>query len=88
MCRNLNKPIPEKLANPPQITLGDEFYLEAYLELDTERSKSMGIERIPFSSIVLYGQFYGLSFDECSELLFVVRLIDNAMVKYYNEKNK
>lgn len=86
MCRNLGKPIPDKLANPPQIAEIHYFYLDAYFELDTERSKSMGMERIPFSRIVDYAKFIGLSLQECNDLITVIRLVDNGVIKYNNEK--
>jgi hypothetical protein len=88
MCVNLGQPIPDKLANPPQIADSIYFYLEAYFELDTERSKSMGTERIPFSRIVNYAKHVGLSHSECNDLISIIRLVDNGMIKYYNEKEK
>lgn len=85
MCINLGKPIPDKLANPPQIALGTEFYIGAYFELDTERSKSMGTERIPFSSILYYGQYMGFIDDALDDFVYLMRAIDNAMLKQENE---
>lgn len=86
MCINLGQQIPDKLAKPPLVADRDYLYLDAYFELDTTRSRAMGIERISFNSIVKYAEFIGLSYTECSDLISIIRLIDNSMIKYYNEK--
>jgi hypothetical protein len=88
MCRNLGHAIPQRIADSPQIALGNELYIAAYIELDTERSKSMGSESIPFSAILRYAKYVELHADEISDLVYVIRKIDNAMIKYSNEKNK
>jgi hypothetical protein len=54
------------------------MYLEAFYELDTERSHSMGgFARIPWSSIVRYGSYYNY---DVAELLFFIRRMDDAHI--------
>jgi hypothetical protein len=68
-------PIPDDLAVVPTLPLGLVGYLDAFYELDTERHHGQGLMRIPWGSIVRYGQHYGYNVDE---LLFFIRRMDDA----------
>jgi hypothetical protein len=68
--------VPQVLTEQPVLPIGLVMYLEAFYELDSERSHSMGaLARIPWSKIISYGKHYGY---DTEELLFFIRKMDDA----------
>jgi hypothetical protein len=67
--------LPKQISNQPVLTNDLLVYLDAFYELDTERSHGMSLVRIPWSSIVNYGDRYGF---DITELVFFVRKMDDA----------
>lgn len=69
-------PLPEVIAQQPTLPLTLLCFLEAFYELDTERSHAQGsLSRIPWSSIIGYARHYGMDEDET---LFFIRSMDDA----------
>jgi hypothetical protein len=61
------------------------FYLECYIDLSTERqSGGFGLPPIPFSKIISYQQYFGLSEDFTG----IIRAIDLLYLKQVNDKSK
>lgn len=69
---------PQVLVEQPKLPVGLLMYLEAFYELDTERSHGMSLTRIPWSSIIRYADRYG--YDE-DEMLFFIRKMDDALLE-------
>lgn len=67
--------VPEQITNAPKVTMDLLCYVDAFYELDTERSHGMALVRIPWSAIVAYGDRYGFDVDE---LVFFIRKMDDA----------
>ena len=70
----------ENVGKQPRLPLGLLMYLEAFYELDTERSHTvtmhgMSVARIPWSRIVQYADHYGM---DAEELLYFIREMDDA----------
>lgn len=80
-------PIPDKILNAPILREDLTFYLQAYLELETERPVGFGLYRIPWHSIMQYGEYYQLTEDEADRLLFFIRQIDNAIINKYQAEH-
>jgi hypothetical protein len=70
--------VPEQISNVPKVTSDLLCYVDAFYELDTERNHGMGLVRIPWSSIVAYGDRYGYDVDE---LVFFIRQMDEAHIE-------
>jgi hypothetical protein len=69
---------PQVLSSQPRLPVSLVMYLEAFYELDTERSIGPGVMgRIPWSKIILYGEHYGFDLDE---LVFFIRKMDDAFI--------
>ena len=71
---------PKVLTVQPRLPVGLVMYLEAFYELDTERTHTMGphgisVARIPWSRILRYAEHYDYDVDE---LLFFIRKMDDA----------
>ncbi len=71
--------VPEQLAKQPVLQSNLIGYLDAYYELDTERSHQMGLMRIPWSKIVGYGERYGFDIEE---LVYFIRKMDDAQLEH------
>lgn len=82
------QPLPDRIANAPELFTGLELYLEAFFELDTERSHGMGITMIPWSSIKFYCQAYKLSSEQAEDLVYFIRSMDIAHTKRLSDKAK
>lgn len=81
------EPIPERIANAPQIPFGSMFYLQAFFDLDGERAQGyMSQGRIPWSAIVGYGEYHDLTPEEIDILLHYVRALDNENLRWISER--
>ena len=69
--------LPQVLTNQPKLPVGLLMYLEAFYELDTERTHRFALARIPWSKIIKYADRYG--YDE-DEMLFFIRKMDDALL--------
>jgi len=83
-CLRFNEPIPERIANKPELLKGLNVYLQAFLDLDSDRLN----EVISWSSIITYAGYYGFDFEQTEDLIFFVREMDTAYLKHMNKKNK
>lgn len=81
-------PIPEKILNSPELLAGLELYLNAFFDLDSERSHGTSLSPIPLSSVLEYARFF--DFDECQteNLVFFIRQMDNVHLKRLDNKMK
>jgi hypothetical protein len=71
--------IPEDIATQPILPSNLIGYLDAFYDLDTERSHGQhGLTRIPWSKITRYGEFYRYDLDE---LHFFIRRMDDALLE-------
>jgi len=83
-CLRFKTPIPERIANKPELLKGLDIYLQAFLDLSSDRTN----EVIAWSSIVTYAGYYGFDFEQTEDLIFFVRAMDEEYLKYVNRKNK
>lgn len=81
-------PIPEELI-PPKLDICNEFYFEAFNELDSERSRfDGGIGAIPWSKIKLYADMYFDKFEDYKNFLDIIREVDGFWVSEINKKTR
>lgn len=75
------QPIPERINNAPELNAGLQLYLEAFFDLDSERSQGLGLSPIPWSSIKYYAEAY--DFDEYQTycLFLFIKKMDSAHLK-------
>lgn len=79
-------PLPDRIANAPELFLGSEFYLQAFFDLDSERSHGMGLVHIPRSAIRDYAIEYELDENETDDLHCYIRAMDNVNLKYLEDQ--
>lgn len=80
--------MPERIANAPELKSGLQLYLQAFFDLDAERTHALSLTPIPWTSIKAYAEFYAFDIEQTEDLLFLIRRMDNAHLKRLAEKNK
>ena len=83
----MGQPLPDFIANAPKLEIGLQFFLQAFFDLDTERSHSMGVTLIPWSSIKDYAFTYELNTEDTEDLIYLVRQMDLEHTKRLAKKN-
>lgn len=73
-----------KAEDEPQDLLGLDTYLDAFRELGTCRSNSMGLGPIPFTAIVEYSRLYDVG--DFEEFNYIIRRMDNALLDSDSKK--
>lgn len=66
--------------------VGDEFYINAFRLLSTERQIGMELGEIPWSKIVEYGCRAGLDQDMVDALVFIIREMDGAYLDWMQKE--
>lgn len=82
----LGQPLPERIANAPELFLGSELYLCAFFDLDSERSHGMGLTRIPWSRIKDYAIAFDLDEQQTEDLLYYIPKMDNANLQRLSDE--
>lgn len=86
-CMRERLPLPESIANAPQLHLGLELYFDAFFDLSTCRTVGLaGAGPIPWSSIRDYAVTFELSEEQMEDLFYYVRVMDNAFMAYHRPK--
>lgn len=82
------QPIPDRVANAPRLMPGLELYLNAFFDLDSERTHGFSLSPIPWSAIFRYGKAYGFDKEQQEELIYFVRKLDQAHLNRLSKKQE
>lgn len=86
------QPIPNRIANAPELQPGLEIYLQAFIELDSERSHVNGVVAIPTLKIIEYAKAFDFNQEQKEDLLYLIRAVDSAhckkLISEFKAKNK
>jgi len=82
------EPIPDRIVNAPELHLGCELYLQAFYDLDSERTHAMGLTAISWSSMMQYAIMNDLDEEQTESLIYHVRRMDQDHLKRLAKKNK
>lgn len=80
--------MPDRIANAPVLFPGLQIYLQAFFDLDFERSHSMGATHIPFSSVVDYARAFEFDEEMTEDLIYFIRQMDIEHVKLIAKKQE
>lgn len=80
------QPIPDRIANAPELELGLQLYLQAFFDLDSERSHAMGITAIPWTRMKDYADAYEFDEEQREDMFFFVRKLDSEHMKRLAKK--
>lgn len=77
------QPLPDRIANAPELQAGLQLYLQAFFELDSERNE---LSPIPWSSIADYAAAYDFDEEQTADLFDIIRKVDAAHINRLAEK--
>lgn len=81
------QPLPDVIANAPELLLGLDAYFEAFVELSTCRGLGMSAGPIPWTAIDRYAQRHGYSDEGFDYLVRMVRAMDEVFLAHSRRKN-
>lgn len=82
------QPLPDRIQNAPELRIGLDFYMQAFFELDYERTHIFSPTPIPRRSIREYAFDLELDETQTEDLFFFIRKMDNEHLKRLSEKMK
>ncbi|QBZ71727.1 hypothetical protein [Pseudomonas phage KP1] len=82
------QPLPDRIANAPELELGLHLYLQAFFDLDSERTHAVGLTPIPWTSISEYARVFEFDEEQTEDLFFFVRKLDSEHMKKLEAKEK
>ena len=77
-----NQPLPDPIANAPEIPLGLGFFYKAFQELSSERMDGP----IPGSAIRSYNRDEDITGELADDVKYHVRNLDNTLLEYRRKK--
>lgn len=81
-------PIPDAIANAPEVETGLEFYLQAFLDLDSSRSLGLSMGPIPWTAINEWAKRHEVEDQEdFDDLVYMVSRLDAQWVVMKNGKS-
>ncbi len=81
-------PLPERIANAPELQEGLQLYLQAFFDLDSERSHALAPTAIPFTSVAAYARAFKFDEEQTEDLVFFIRRMDTEHLKRLAKKQK
>ncbi|RKW55983.1 MAG: hypothetical protein D8B57_02400 [Prevotella sp.] len=75
-------PLPESIANAPDLQIGLELYLEAFMDLTTTRQLGMAAGPIPWNYIREWGVYNELNAEQMDSLFYHIRHMDEAYLEH------
>lgn len=82
-------PDAKALADEPQLSYIESYYMKIYCELTRSRQSTMSVGNIPISEIQSYCEMFGITdYGERSEIVYLVGQLDDELVSYYSKETK
>lgn len=81
-------PLPDRIANAPELIPGLELYLNAFFDLDSDRTHVFAPTAIPWTSIHNYAVAFELDEQQTEDLFLFVKAMDSKHLKRVAEKMK
>jgi hypothetical protein len=85
-ARQAGHPIPARILNAPELREGLQLYLQAFFDLDSERSHATAPTAIPWSSVQYYASTYDFNEEQAEDLHFFIRRMDSEHLKRIDAK--
>lgn len=82
----LKRPIPDKIANAPELKTGHELYYVAFLELNSCRQIGFSIGPIPWTAIRDYCVEHEIEGEQKDDLFDCVQALDRAYMDWYQKE--
>lgn len=88
MARKTGMPLPDKIANKPELIGGLEIYWKAFVELSSDRQIGMAEGPIPWSSMNMWAIRHGIYGDDFDRFIAILRSLDEAYLQKQNKSRK
>lgn len=82
------KQLAGSVAETPELRPGLQLYLEAFFDLDSDRTHNEGLSPIPWRSIKEYAETFGFDEEQTADLFYFVRELDGEHLKRLAAKMK
>ena len=87
-ARKMGMPLPDSIANKPQLSAGLELYWKAFCELSSDREIGMAEGPIPWSSMDRWAIRHGIYGDDFDRFVGVIRGLDEVYLKKQHTTQK
>lgn len=84
----LGTPLPDRILNKPELPESLQFVLGAFFDLDTERHHGNGLQRIPWSSILRYADFYEMEDSYKEDFFYLIKGLDIHLLNKLDAEQK
>jgi hypothetical protein len=75
------EPLPDRIANAPELRLGLQLYMQAFFDLDSSRSNSNELTPISWLNIKRYAVECEFDLEQEEALFYHIKLLDNEHLK-------
>lgn len=82
------QPLPDRIANAPELRPHLQLYLSAFFDLDAERTHAFSPSAIPWSSMAEYAKAFEFDEELTDELFYFIRRMDSEHLKQLASKSK
>lgn len=79
-------PIPDRIRDAPELMLGLQLYLGAWMDLSTCRQSGWTEGPIPWSEVEQYGRLLGLRPETIDDLHYHIRALDDTYARHQEAK--
>jgi len=84
-----NKPLPSWATDEPENSRGDNFWMQAFFRLHSDRSVGMGaVGPIPWTAIHAYGSMIGLDRGMIEVFTVVIQRLDSRFLEWSEQQRK
>lgn len=80
------KALPDRIQNAPELLPGLYLYIQAFYDLDSERSHDFGFRKIPFTSIMNYAKAFEFDEEQTEDLIYLIKHMDSAYIERLEKK--
>lgn len=81
-------PLPDRIKNAPELTLGLELYYTGFLDLTSCRQLGMGLGPIPMLSILEYCFFKGIEGELQEDFVWIIQRLDHKYLEWSKAHGK
>jgi len=82
------QPIPDRIANAPELRIGLQLFLQGFFDLDSERTHVNGPAPIPWTSIKAYCVANELDEEQTDDMFYFVKAMDGRHLERLAAKLK
>ncbi len=83
----MNMPLPDSIANKPDIIAGLEMYWQAFTDLNTSRELGMAEGPIPWTAIDQWATRHRIVGEDFDRLVIILRGMDAAYLKHRSKSS-